>query len=969
MSFDENDYSSSHLLGNVDLPRNLLPTLRSTYRRNDPDGGSAVPYFANASGKTLRVTYTIEVLSVVTDTQADIALASNSLASIISTINAVDASNLEALDQDGFLVLRNKNPGKTHRIEIEPWTVPANDAAPVFGFRVSPFPGSVSYAGELSSSPGNRDEENPQGTALLAKDEGITPATLNRPYVALLQLIQEIQSELERDVIVYREVEATLVIHPISNSWPSYALADDTLRLPIEMMGMAGETIGGDVGKLDPFFTVLSPDGLNSEFGKDPVPDSYTGDLNPGGVLGAFYATAGTAYNDTVSFTAWGTPDGGSIYGPTVPNKNKHAAVAISSFDGNIAYCPGATFETLLVKKNDPVQISNAVSTTPFDHSGWFAVERVIDEEHIALRPLSAAERVPAAGNRPRALNPEGLGDLRVAVGYFIPAQDVWLYVDVNGVQDVRLRVATAVPFREALAEDFALGRTGTWQYIATLLNDHISGSPERHIATQISGFTSATTWADGAAITGADLKATIEDILTDLADATAPDGAGRIGSDSLSIGGATPNTIAAGTVRSQLIALLTTLRDQVNYDGSGNWADSTNIPAQNIEGALDQIVSDLASATPGDDGAMKIGSESRSSGEVVSGSIASQLEFIAANWGRLARAQNWTALNNFLSAITVDGGSGGDSNANPAVYSLGPAGGGSAKLLWRIEAGSGAFVRIYSYVGALVDSGVSALAVTINAAYGTSGNNWTADTAGQQAIIMVLTRNALHLANKAATGSPWLDSAWDSAYSFTGGGDLFVENIDIGTLLTADTANISGTTVDTNGAVTVAANQSVTVSGTGSYKHGELKLSLPAFSGLPIYTGAIQGWDPFQSIAGAACYWATPGNGEDVVFAIPLKVGDRIKRVDVFVQDTTGGHTISIYLHRSDATDDLITGSVLIAGPTTSAGDGSRQTLSLTGLTATIATSQFYHVIVRQNSATSTTSRVVGVEVTYDRV
>lgn len=881
MSFNENDYSSSHLLGNVDLPRNLLPTLRSTYRRNDPDGGSAVPYFPNISGKTLRIAYTFEVMSVVTNAQSNVTFASNSLTAIIAAINAVDASHLEALDQDGFLVLRNKNPGKTHKIGVESWTTPANDAAPIFGFRVSPFPGSVSYAGELSSSPGNRDEENPQGTALIAKDEAITPATFNRPYGTLLQLIQEIQSELERDVVVYREIAATLVLHPINNGWPSYALADENLRLPIEMMGMAGEISSGDIGKLDPFFTVLSPEGLNSEFGRDPSPDSYLGDLNPGGVLGAFYATTGTAYNDGASFTTWGTPDGRSIYGPTVPNKNKHVAVAIASFDGNIAYCPGALFETRLVKKNDPIQISNVVSTAPFDHSGWFAVESVIDEEHLAIRPLSAAERVPAAGNRPRALNPKGLGNLRVAVGYFIPARDVWLYVGVNGVQDIRLRVATAVPLREALAEDFALGRTGTWQYLSSLLSDHILGSANRHASTQISGFTSATTWADGSTITGANLKATIENILTDLRDATAADGAGRIGS------------------------------------------------------------------------------KARSGGEVASGSISSQLEYIAANWGKLSRAQFWTAANGFLEGITVNGSSSGDANANPAISTSPPTGGGSANLLWKIAAGVDVFVRVYAYIGAMVDSGGSAFAITINAAYGTASNNWTADVSGQ-AIIAVLTRNALRLANKADTTTSWLDSSWDTAYSFTGTGAI-----------TADTATISGTTVDTAGAVVVNTDQSVTVSGTGSYKHGELKLSLPAFFGLPVFSGAIQGWDPSQSISNQACYWQTVYGDDliDLMFAIPLKIGDRIKRVDVFVQDCASS-TLSIYLHRSDATDDLLTGSALVAGPTTSAGNGSRQTLSLISLTSTIATSEFYHVLVRLNNPATAAPfpRVVGVEITYDR-
>ena len=812
MSSDRNSYSPRHLFGNANVPRNTNPLLRATNRRADPDGGSAVPYYANASGKTLSIIYTKILLGNVNPIQVDVTFASNSLASIISTINAEDPDHLEALDQDGFLTLRNKNPGRTHSISIEPWTIPADDAAAIFGFRVNPFPGYISYAGEIASAAGVRTELNPQGTALLGRDEDLTSAALNRGPATLIQLMQELRNELERDVIVYRSVPVTFGTHPISTSFPAVELTDDTLRLPIEVLGMLGITSGGDTGRMDPLFSILSDDGTNKELGIDIDADTTNGEYRRAGVVGAFYATAATAFNDGVSFATWGTPNGGSIYGSSVPNKDKHPAIAIDSFDGNIAYCPGATFETLFVKKNDLVEITDPLVTVPFDHAGWFAVERVIDEEHIAIRTVSPAERVPSPAPTPGEINPVGLGDLRIAMGYFVPASSVWVIADINGSPAAILRVAVGVPLREALAEDFALGRTGTWNHLSALLNDHINTvAADRHTAAQIGGFTTGA-WADTSTSTGASLVAVINDIVSDLASIAGTGGSARLGGGAISIGGSSPNTLAAGTINAQLTALLTTLRDQVNYDGSGSWADGSSIGAQNIEAAIDQIVSDLASDTVADDGAQKIGAQPTPS--IGAGTVRSQLLALSEDWGKLSRAQTWTALNIFNHIIEAEGSQTGDTNENPALLTTTQPTGGSAKLLWEIQVSSGAFVRLYMYVGSLLDAGTAALAITVNAEYETTGDLWAADTAGNQASILVITRNAVHYAIRTSTAAPWADSAWSSVNSLTGAGGWSMA---------------SGTSLDEDGDITVAANQDVNVSGTGRYRHGSRELAVPA--------------------------------------------------------------------------------------------------------------------------------------------
>lgn len=886
MSSDRTSYSPRHLLGNTNVPRNTNPLLRATNRRADPDGGSSVPYYADASGKTLSIVYTKDLLGLVTPVQVDVALASNSLASIISTINAEDPDHLEALDQDGFLTLRNKNPGRTHSISIEPWTVPADDAAAVFGFRVNPFPGYISYAGEIASTAGVRTELNPQGTALLGRDEDLTPASLNRGPATLIQLMQELRNELERDVIVYRSVPVTFGTHPISNSYPSVEITDDDLRLPVETLGMEGLISGGDAGRMDPLFSILSDDGMNKELGIDIDADTTNGEYRRATVLGAFYATAATAFNDTLSFATWGTPDGRSIYGSTVPNKDKHPAIAIESFDGNIAYCPGATFETLFVKKNDLVEITDPIVTLPFDHAGWFAVERVIDEEHIAIRTLSTVERVPSAAPTPGEINPAGLGDLRVAVGYFVPASSVWIIADITGTPNAILRVAVGVPLREALAADFALGRTGTWNHLSALLDDHINTvASDRHTSSQIGGFTTGA-WANATTSTGTSLVDTINDIIADLATTSGTGGSARLGGGAISIGGVTPNSLSAGTINAQLTELLTTLRDQVNYDGSGSWADGSSLGAQNIEAAIDQIVSDLASDTVADDGAQKIGAQPTPS--IGAGTVRSQLLALSEDWGKLGRAQTWTALNIFNHIIEAEGSQTGDINANPVfLTATGPQGGGAAKLLWDIQVASGSHVRLYEYVGALVDSGTSAMAWTVNAFYTTSTNDWAADTAGQQALIYVLTRNAFHIAIKTATGSAWDDTAWGDAYSLTGGGDLVVK-----------TADISGTVIDAAGAIDVAANQDVTVTGTGDFKHPTRHKLLSAMSMTLDNSANWTKSNAYVESGAAAVAWFTPA----------FDAGDRIT-------------TIAFELYGNGSTDITITAYVVAAGVATSIG------------------------------------------------
>ncbi len=658
MSFETKYPSAANLLGNVSLKRNIHPTIRSGARRNNPDFSSSAPYYPGVAGKTLRISYTKEVASVVTAAFVDVVLTGTGYATIIANINAADPSNISAIDQDGFLTIKNLNPGKTHLLTISPFTTPADDAAPLLGFAVDPLPGSTSFAGEIAPAPGSRTQLNPQTTVLLAKDDDLSTEELNRPLFSILQTLEDLRVELARDVIVYKDFSLIFSVHTGSSGF-SARINNDNIRLfyPIPTSEPSVTPLGD--GALASFYRALN----------GPSEDVYNLGVGPTDaralhVTNIFYATNLTPLNSGAVFSTWGTPDGGTIVAAATANKTKHASVNITSIKGNIVECATATFVTKKISVGDPVQFTASV-LQPFDHSGWFAVDAVIDETHLAIRPMALSEETPISnGLKPRWLNPAAGGTLRVAVGRFVPAGD--LYVTINDVTSTThtIRAPVGVPFVQTLTEDRARGFSGDLTRLASILADHLSDTPDHHNASNITGFTSSTTWRDGTSITGATLTQTIEDILTDLkAQASSNSGTGRVGAEAISIGGGTPNTLAQGTVLSQLTALLTALRDHVNlssgahaasaisYAGGGNWADGTTNPSTTVEGQLDKVVSDLS----GTGGTAKIGGSSVG-GDLSANPLSTQLSNLVTNWLKLDRNNTITGVQTFTKNTAIGG-------------------------------------------------------------------------------------------------------------------------------------------------------------------------------------------------------------------------------------------------------------------------------------------------------------------------
>lgn len=551
----------ANLIGNVAVPRSLQPTLRGDVRRSNPDGISAVPYFAGVSGQKLDLEYTDSALVVQTVT---ITFTGDSYSTILTNIGAADATNIESLDTDGFVTIRNRNSGDKHYLKILPQALPSQEAADLLGFVVDPYPGSVSYAGEIESAPPTRSQSNPQGTALLSRDEDLKTDSINRAFVSVLQSLDRVRWDMEKDVLVPHEVFVTTTLHPVTLV-RGFFLDDPTIRLPINLSTSVTGVVAGS--PLDSFFDLSSTNSTDNE----QLFDSSTGTKLS--VLRVHHSNTGTALDTNNPLSTWPTPDGRVVHSPSSVGLEKHASIAIDSIRGNVLYCPGATFVTNLVQKNDPLFIDGATNTSPFSHNGTFAVLEVLDEEHVSVRPLGVEEAANLGAfvstqPTPSELNPTGtgFGTAVIWAGLFVPCSQMFftLSYDPGNAVTLRLRMMVGKPLRKTFvstAQSFR-GHAGS---IMKALLDHINDPTDAHDSTAISGFLSSTTWKDSSTINGSNLRTTIENILTDLGSSTSTgdSGAYRIGAPAVSTTGANQQlSLTAGSDGSQLLELLTKIRD-----------------------------------------------------------------------------------------------------------------------------------------------------------------------------------------------------------------------------------------------------------------------------------------------------------------------------------------------------------------------------------------------------------------------
>lgn len=281
-------------------------------------------------------------------------------------------------------------------------------------------------------------------------------------------------------------------------------------------------------------------------------------------------------------------------------------------------------------------------------------------------------------------------------------------------------------------------------------INAHINNPTNVHAASALN-YAGGGNWADGTTNPAATVEGQLDKIVSDLAATT---GAPKVGAAATS---GSPNSLSAGTVRSQLDALLGFINAHINqasgahaasavsYAGGGNWVDGTTNPATTVEAQLDKIISDLVATA----GAARIGAAA--SGNLPAGTVRSQLDALDATSVRTNVANTFTALQ------TMNGAA-GDTNGALATTAA-PT---TRKLLWEFAIGS--------YKGRLYSSTSfnGAFEVTINARW--DGTQWVRDSSSLFSVKWSFHNYEFRIDVKTGTGN-FADNAWtgffDVAFPF----------------------------------------------------------------------------------------------------------------------------------------------------------------------------------------------------------
>jgi hypothetical protein len=311
--------------------------------------------------------------------------------------------------------------------------------------------------------------------------------------------------------------------------------------------------------------------------------------------------------------------------------------------------------------------------------------------------------------------------------------------VDGDIVDNVSYGAPPALSPRREAAFAFSAGsmlvreRTAEASDLAVLnhLNDHLTDTVGAHAGTAIS-FASTGNWANGATISAGTLSTALNEVVADLASVG---GSACVGFTSGVQVWSDGSTISSLNVQGALQEVISDLASQVAAQSGARkigveartaWLGGRTNPAAGLYAAVDKIITDLGANTATDDGAERVGAAA--SGNLLAGSVRSQLDELDAEKGGLALANTWTATNTFSETIVVNGATA--SPTDPAIQTTQlPSGTGSRKLLWEFPiytSGTVRFARIYAY-GDVSGAG-KGFEIALNASWNPSTSLWSLD-------------------------------------------------------------------------------------------------------------------------------------------------------------------------------------------------------------------------------------------------
>jgi hypothetical protein len=156
---------------------------------------------------------------------------------------------------------------------------------------------------------------------------------------------------------------------------------------------------------------------------------------------------------------------------------------------------------------------------------------------------------------------------------------------------------------------------------------------------------------------------------------------------------------------------------------------------------------------------------------------------------------------------------------------------------------------------------------------------------------------------------------------------------------------------------LTAAANQDITVSGTGEYKHGQLTKFVHVTDGMP-----AQHSSNFVAIDGStftADFTNTLGRW---IFPINLKEGDRIVSVTVYMD---GADASAKNLDLRKGTNVSTSSNTLVDNQSSTSSADTTMTITLGGGGVTIAAGEVFYAVFRPGASGD---KILGLEVVYDR-